>query len=135
MGSLLAPDGYIWIAVPNADCVFCRDLRGRWHSADLPLHLMQFTPESLAYAARQAGLEVIAIDTYSLPSATAASIRQVLRQRYFVPQRLTMRMPVIASYFAPRVARRLDAKGRGEALMARFRQSPRASAGLKSGVE
>ncbi len=120
MKSLLAPDGYLWIAVPNAGVHFNRILRGRWHSADLPYHLMQFVPESLVLAGQRAGLEVQSLTTYSFPSATAASIRQLLRLRYFVPMRLLMRIRFLDSQIAPRVARRLDSKCRGEAILVEF---------------
>ena len=120
MKSLLAPDGFVWIAVPNAACTFSRILRGKWHSVDLPYHLMQFVPESLRLAGKRAGLETRSQATFSLPGATAASIRQVLRTRCFVPMRLLMRMHFLESYFAPRVARRIDLQNRGEAIILHF---------------
>ena len=50
MGELLAPGGYVWVSVPNPDCIFGRKLQGTWFCADLPIHLMQFTPQSLILA-------------------------------------------------------------------------------------
>ncbi len=55
---LLAPREVIWIAVPNAASPICRALEGRWYSCDLPYHLMQFTPASVARAGRGVGLSV-----------------------------------------------------------------------------
>lgn len=45
MKALLAPGGFIWIAVPNASYPPSKSLKGRWHSADPPYHLMQFSNE------------------------------------------------------------------------------------------
>ena len=120
MRSLLAPQGFVWIGVPNAACWFNRTLRGYWHSTDLPYHLMQFAPESLTLAGKRAGLEVQALRTYSLPRATAVSIRQLLRMRYLIPMRILLRLPVLESYFAPRLAHRLDSECRGEAILVQF---------------
>jgi 2-polyprenyl-3-methyl-5-hydroxy-6-metoxy-1,4-benzoquinol methylase len=117
MKRLLSPGGMVWIAVPNADCDFCRTLKGAWHSADLPYHLMQFTPKSLSVASERAGMDLRSITTYSLPCGVAASIRQILRRRYLVPFRLTMRLGIIESFFAPRLAHRLDAACRGETIL------------------
>jgi len=120
MKGLLAPGGFIWISVPNAACTFCRTLKARWHSTDLPLHLMQFSPESLAEAGRRAGLKVASLTTYCLPRSTASSIRQVLRHRYRVPLRLTERIGLIDRWIGPRVGRKLDAERRGEAILIRL---------------
>jgi len=49
---LLAPGGFAWIAVPNASYPICGALKGLWHITDLPYHLMQFTPLSMAEAGR-----------------------------------------------------------------------------------
>jgi 2-polyprenyl-3-methyl-5-hydroxy-6-metoxy-1,4-benzoquinol methylase len=122
MKELLAENGMIWIAVPNADCHFNRVLKGWWNSTDLPYHLMQFGTESLTLAGKRAGLEVRSLATYSLPVATAASIRQVLRARYLIPMRLLLRIKLLESYVAPRVAARLDSNGRGEAILIEFRK-------------
>lgn len=121
MGGLLAPGGYIWIGVPNAACPFnSGPMRGRWHSVDLPYHLMQFTPESLARAGREAGLEVIRSETYCLPKSTAHSIRHDLRRRYLLPIRLSERIGLIESLVVPKVVKRLDGSSRGEAILIRF---------------
>jgi 2-polyprenyl-3-methyl-5-hydroxy-6-metoxy-1,4-benzoquinol methylase len=37
MRKLLAPGGYIWIAVPNAAYPPGRAIKGMWHGADLPV--------------------------------------------------------------------------------------------------
>lgn len=121
MKQLLAPDGLIWVAVPNAGCRFCVLLRDRWHSTDLPFHLMQFTQRALTVAAEKTGLAVEEIATDSMPSAVASSIRLMLRYRFFIPRRLSGAVGWIDRQWAPRLSQRLDAERRGEALLARFR--------------
>ena len=64
MKRLLAPGGFIWIAVPNASYEICRVLKGRWHSSDLPYHLMHFTPASMVQAGRCSGLKVRRQETH-----------------------------------------------------------------------
>lgn len=119
--SLLAPGGMLWMSVPNAACYFSRSLGGQWHSTDLPYHLQQFSPQSLEIAGTQVGLKVNRVYTYSLPSATAASLRYLLRKRFLFPQRISMKMDVINKYGAEKIAFNLDQKGDGEAVIAEFR--------------
>ncbi len=120
MKSLLAPGGVLWISVPNAHCYFSRQLGGEWHSADLPYHLQQFSPDSLALAGTRAGLSPRRVYTYSLPAATAASLRYLLRRRALFPQRISMKLGVLNNFIAAKVAARLDRKADGEAVVAEF---------------
>lgn len=120
MRTLLKPDGGVTVAVPNARCWAARALRGRWHSTDLPRHLMQFSRRSLATAAERAGLGISEIVTYSLASATAGSLRLWLRFRCLLPRRLTSRLRMIDTRVAPAVAKWLDERAVGEALIGRF---------------
>jgi SAM-dependent methyltransferase len=120
MRRLLTPDGWIWIAVPNAENAIARALHGRWHSTDLPFHLMQFTPGSIALAGRRAGLAVRAQRTESLPGPVASSLRLYLRFRWGVPQRLTARLGILERRIAPRYASRIDRSGAGEAVLTEF---------------
>ena len=120
MKSLLAPGGLLWISVPNANGYFSRQLGGEWHSADLPYHLQQFSPASLALAGTRAGLAPRRVYTYSLPAATAASLRYLLRRRVLFPQRISMKLSVLNNFIAPKVAASLDRKADGEAVVAEF---------------
>jgi 2-polyprenyl-3-methyl-5-hydroxy-6-metoxy-1,4-benzoquinol methylase len=120
MKQILAPAGLIWIGVPNADCTFSRKLRGRWHSIDVPFHLMQFTPESLSKAGSLAGLKIHQVKTYSVPSSTGASLRELLRRRYMIPRKVTQRIGVLNTMVAPWLARRHDVQSRGEAILMEF---------------
>ncbi len=119
MKGLLAPGGFIWISVPNAAYPLCRALKGRWHSSDLPYHLMQFSPASMTAAGHQAGLKVRRQATESLPRIVAGSLRHYLRFRFFVPQRLTERLTPINA-LAKWYAQRKDASVNGEAILTEF---------------
>lgn len=119
MRGLLAPGGFVWIAVPNADYPICRVLKGLWHSTDLPYHLMQFSPPSIAEAGRRAGLRVRRQSTESLPLNVSASLRQYLRYRWKLPQRLTQRIGILDAA-SKWYARRVDARVAGEAILTEF---------------
>lgn len=119
MKQLLAPGGFIWIAVPNAAYPICRALKGMWHSSDLPYHLMHFTPASIATAGRRAGLTARHQTTESIPRFVANSIRLYLRYNWKLPRRLTMKIGVIDTV-AAWYAQRADAKLSGEAILTEF---------------
>jgi 2-polyprenyl-3-methyl-5-hydroxy-6-metoxy-1,4-benzoquinol methylase len=120
MRQMLAMDGTIWIAVPNADCTFRHQLHSRWYSLDVPLHLMQFTMKSLRLAGERAGLRLISVRTHSLPSSTAAGLREVLRRRCLIPLRVTEQVGLFNKSVGPWLARRQDAQLQGEAIIAEF---------------
>ncbi|HZV17284.1 MAG TPA: class I SAM-dependent methyltransferase [Sphingobium sp.] len=115
MAKALADGGYIWFAVPNAGCLSSRRLDWRWHSSDLPFHLMQFTPQSVRETLELAGLTVRRLYTYTFPPAGLASFRAELRYRFLIPRKLTTRLPL--ARYAARRARRLDGRGEGEAIV------------------
>lgn len=115
-GSLLAPDGVLWIAVPNGDCQAMRDLGWRWHSCDLPIHLMHFSLTSARAAADRAGLSVRRLYTHSLPSAVRASMIARLRFRCLIPRRIGKLL--ITEARATKAAADLDARDEGEAILA-----------------
>ena len=119
MRRLLAPGGMIWISVPNADYPLCRALNGRWHSSDLPYHLMQFTPASMARAGKLAGLVLQGQTTESIPRIVAASIRQYLRYRWLILGRFSKHIRVIDSV-AESYAQKMDSARRGEAILTEF---------------
>jgi SAM-dependent methyltransferase len=120
MAGLLAPGGTMWISVPNAAGYFSRELGGAWHSADLPYHLHQFSPQSLKLAGAGAGLGSNRLYTYSLPVATAASLRDVLRKRWLLPKRITVHLGFLNQGVAGKMAASLDHKVDGEAVIAEF---------------
>ena len=120
MKTLLAPEGMLWVSVPNAKCFFRRAIGSGWHSTDLPYHLQQFSSASIELAGANAGLAVRRAYTYSLPGATAGSLRQLLRSRFLFPQRISMRIGFLNNIVAPKVAAYLDRKGDGEATIVEF---------------
>ena len=116
--TLLAPGGTIVITVPNARSRFAEQLRTVWYNTDLPFHLHQFSAQSLTKAAELAGLAVNEMSTTSLPHATAASFSQLMRCKYYIPGKLTHRLLSVSRAVA--MAKKDDARGQGEALLARF---------------
>lgn len=116
---LLAPGGYAWIAVPNAAFAPARAIKGRWHAADLPYHLMQFCPQSLRLAGERAGLKVRSVRSSSIPHLVEVSLAQYLRFKWLVPRRLTQgtgMLKPLANWYA----RRADAEAIGEAIIVEF---------------
>jgi SAM-dependent methyltransferase len=113
---LLALSGTIIIAVPNAACRWAKKLRWKWDGADLPYHLMQFTPQSLSRAAQEAGLKVCRIRTYSDPRIVSYSVRKHLRENWFIPQRITA--AVYPRWRARQLGASLDRKCAGDNLIA-----------------
>lgn len=119
MKSLLAPGGVIWISVPNAAYPIARALNGRWHSTDLPYHLMQFTPDSIAIAGKNAGLKVRNQTTESIPRIVEASMGQFLRYKFKIPFGVSQRAGVLGP-IAKRYAASIDRRCRGEAILTEF---------------
>jgi 2-polyprenyl-3-methyl-5-hydroxy-6-metoxy-1,4-benzoquinol methylase len=119
MRRLLAPGGFAWTAVPNANYPICRALKGWWVSSDLPYHLMHFTPASMAEAGRRAGLKVRRQTTESIPQFVAGSLGLYLRYKWKLPRRLTSKLYVLdpVSHW---YARRIDARVNGEAILTEF---------------
>jgi SAM-dependent methyltransferase len=119
MRELLAPGGLIWIGVPNAAYPIAKALKGYWHSNDLPLHLMQFSPSSISEAGRRAGLRVRKQKTESIPLIAGYSIGQYLRYKWKLPRRATSKLlpiKLIANWYA----QRMDARTSGEAVITEF---------------
>ncbi|MCG2673302.1 class I SAM-dependent methyltransferase [Bradyrhizobium sp. GCM10023182] len=119
MRSLLAPDGMIWIGVPNAAYPISKSLNGRWHSSDLPYHLMHFSPESMARAGELAGLLVRRQETESIPFIVEHSIGQYLRHHWKVPRRLSLGTGALRG-IAKWYATRSDSMKQGEAILTEF---------------
>jgi SAM-dependent methyltransferase len=62
VASLLAPDGVVWIATPDAGSRVARVLGPRWWSV-IPTHVHLFTRSGLARLLERHGFEVLAIGT------------------------------------------------------------------------
>lgn len=117
---LLAPGGKVWIAVPNANCFFSRQLKDVWHSADLPVHLHHFNAQSLRKTFERAGLAVEKIETKS-ENSLATSLSMLLRRRLLLPRRATLALSGKLLSKTGVLGRWADAKGQGEALLASAR--------------
>ncbi|HED31055.1 MAG TPA: class I SAM-dependent methyltransferase [Prosthecochloris aestuarii] len=55
---LLAPDGFMVIALPNPECHDARHYRENWVAWDAPRHLYHFTPQALGNMLRPCGLTI-----------------------------------------------------------------------------
>lgn len=116
---VLAPDGVAVISVPNADYWACSSLKGKWHSTDIPRHLLQFNAKSLATCVAESGLQLQSLTTYSLSSAVAQSIREWLRFRLFIPYRFLKSVKLIDN-IGLELGLFLDRRQIGEALIAKL---------------
>jgi SAM-dependent methyltransferase len=72
----LKPGGIFYVLVPNADSAEARVFGTYWHGLELPRHLFHYTPESLKFLAKSAGLREISIETRRNP-AVGTSLRYV----------------------------------------------------------
>ncbi len=74
---LLMPGGSLILQVPNAASVQARLFGARWYGFDVPRHLINFTPESLAHLLAAAGFSGRLVNRFSLrdnPAALASSL-------------------------------------------------------------
>jgi len=118
MRQLLAPNGYIWVAVSNADSEYARQLSWRWHSTDYPDNLINYTPKTLGLAGEKAGLVVQRNYTYSLPESLIYSLCLWRRSRWFVPHKFTSL--VFNDEPIERKTKELDSRNEGEAILMEF---------------
>ena len=110
--------GRIYISVPNASSPFARSLKGRWFNADIPLHLMQFTPQSLEEASRRAGLTLLKRYTASWLPGLWGSLLLHLRTKFLIPRKLSSKFTGVERRLAPRLASWLDRRESGEEVTA-----------------
>ena len=122
MRQLLAPNGYIWVAVPNADSEYARKLGWRWHSSDYPYNLINYTPKTLGLAGEKAGLVVQRNYTYSLPESLIYSICLWRRYRWFVPHKVTASL--LTDEVIKRKTKEMDSRNEGEAIIREFCHPP-----------
>ena len=118
MRQLLAPNGYIWVAVPNGDSPYARKLGWRWHSTDYPYNLINYTPKTLGLAGEKGGLVVQRNYTYSLPESLIYSICLWRRYRWFIPHKVTSSL--LNDELIERKTKELDSRNEGEAIIMEF---------------
>lgn len=120
MRSAATPEGRVWVSAPNWGCSTSQILGDKWHSSDLPVHLQHFTMVSLHHALENAGLRPEVSLTRS-ENSLAGSVAAILRQRVFLPGRLSMVFlrPLLAKHAI--LGRYIDNSGHGEALIVQSR--------------
>jgi len=76
VGEWLKPGGIFYVLVPNVDSAEARVFGTYWHGLELPRHLFHYSPESLKFLARSAGLREVSLETRRNP-AVGTSLRYV----------------------------------------------------------
>jgi SAM-dependent methyltransferase len=72
----LRPGGIFYVLVPNVDAAEARAFGSYWHGLELPRHLFHYSPASLKFLARSAGLREVSLETRRNP-AVGTSLRYV----------------------------------------------------------
>lgn len=74
VGEWLKPGGIFYVLVPNVDSAESRVFGSYWHGLELPRHLFHYTPASLKFLAKSAGLQELSLETGKNP-AVGTSLR------------------------------------------------------------
>jgi len=72
----LKPGGIFYVLVPNIDSAEGRVFRSYWHGLELPRHLFHYSPTSLKFLAKTAGLAEVSLETRRNP-AVGTGLRYV----------------------------------------------------------
>jgi SAM-dependent methyltransferase len=72
----LKPGGIFYVLVPNIDSAEGRIFRSYWHGLELPRHLFHYSPASLKFLAKAAGLTEVSLETRRNP-AVGTGLRYV----------------------------------------------------------
>ena len=76
VGEWLKPGGIFYVLVPNVDSAEARVFGSYWHGLELPRHLFHYSPASLKFLAKSAGLHEVSLETRR-NSAVGTSLRYV----------------------------------------------------------
>jgi SAM-dependent methyltransferase len=76
VGEWLKPGGIFYVLVPNVDSAEARVFGSYWHGLELPRHLFHYSPASLKFLAKSAGLHEVSLETRRNP-AVGTSLRYV----------------------------------------------------------
>jgi len=76
VGAWLKPGGIFYVLVPNVDSAEARAFKSYWHGLELPRHLFHYSPTSLKFLAKSAGLQEVSLETRR-NSALGTSLRYV----------------------------------------------------------
>jgi SAM-dependent methyltransferase len=72
----LKPGGLFYVFLPNVDSAEARVFGNYWQGLELPRHLFHYSPKSLEFLAKSAGLSVVSLET-KRNSAVGTSLRYV----------------------------------------------------------
>lgn len=102
LSRLLAPDGRIFLSLPNIDSWESRLFARRWHGLDPPRHVCFPTAKTMDSIAAEAGLALESVKGAAFPNTSAASIIAVLMGRYrHAPFLLALPLGIALSRIAP----------------------------------
>jgi SAM-dependent methyltransferase len=76
VGEWLKPGGIFYVLVPNVDAAEARVFGSYWHGLELPRHLFHYSPTSLKFLTKSAGLKAVSVETRRNP-AVGTSLRYV----------------------------------------------------------
>jgi len=91
---ILKKDGVLGISVPNIDSFYFRIFKGAWFHLDIPRHLYQFSPKTLALLLDIAGFKVIKL---------AASLEDPFEVFRDLLLRFRIKPPVFPRYLLPAI--------------------------------
>jgi SAM-dependent methyltransferase len=83
IASLLAPGGWLFLAVPNHESWQARAYAAHWFHLDPPRHLYGFGPHSIQPLLQKHGFEIIQLSTWSLEQNPYGIIQSALNARGF----------------------------------------------------
>jgi SAM-dependent methyltransferase len=76
VGEWLKPGGIFYVLVPNVNSAEARVFGSYWHGLELPRHLFHYTPASLKFLAKSAGMQEASLETRRNP-AVGTGLRYV----------------------------------------------------------
>ncbi len=83
IASLLAPGGWLFLAVPNHESWQARAYGAHWFHLDPPRHLFGFDPKSLRPLLHKHGFEVVGMSTWSCEQNPYGIVQSALNARGF----------------------------------------------------
>lgn len=123
-GRLLAPDGELWISVPNARSWQRHVFGRRWVNWHVPFHVSHFTAHALADVLRKAGFSVISLKNASPAAWMAQSIIASIWRRPRARSALLLGGFMLMAYGLLPLLWLGNRAGRGDCLIVKARKSP-----------
>lgn len=119
---LLASDGVVFVATPNAGGLLARRAGPDWWQLDAPRHLVVFTASGLRSLADRAGLRVESLRTNSVPLGALVTPRLAREKDFLISDWFDERVPRRQRLVAKARSLAADALGRGDNLHAILRR-------------